>query len=126
FLITENCFEGLVRCDDEGNITPGCAQSWEVSSDGKTYTFQLYQGLKWHIYDSVAERMGENYNPEITADDFVFALQRAADDLTQSPLYSTISSIANAPEVHSGRADESTLGVTASGKYTLTIHLSSP
>ena len=23
FLITENCFEGLVRCDDEGNITPG-------------------------------------------------------------------------------------------------------
>lgn len=124
FLIAENCFEGLVRCDDEGNITPGCAKSWNVSSDGTVYTFELYQGLKWHIYDSVAEKMGENYNPEITADDFVFALQRAADDLTQSPLYSTISSIANAPEVNSGEADESTLGVTATGKYTLTITLS--
>lgn len=126
FLITENCFEGLVRCDDEGNITPGCAESWDISNGGKTYTFQLYQGLRWHIYDSVSEKMGEDYNPEITADDFVFALQRAADDLTQSPLYSTISSIANAPEVHSGSADQSTLGVTSSGKYTLTINLSAP
>ena len=126
FLIAENCFEGLVRCDDEGNITPGCAKSWSVSNDGKTYTFELYQGLKWHIYDSVKKKMGEDYGPEITADDFVFALQRAADDTTQSPLYSTISSIANAPEVHSGSADESTLGVTASGKYSLTINLSSP
>lgn len=126
FLVAENCFEGLVRCDDSGNITPGCAESWEVSNGGKTYTFQLYQGLRWHIYDSVAEKMGEKYNPEITADDFVFALQRAADDLTQCPLYSTISSIMNAPEVHSGSADESTLGVTASGKYTLTINLSAP
>lgn len=125
FLIAENCFEGLVRCDDEGNITPGCAESWSVSSDGTVYTFNLYQGLKWHIYNSVAEKMGEDYNPEITADDFVFALQRAASDLTQSPLYSTISSIVNAPEIHSGTADESTLGVTASGKYTLTITLSS-
>lgn len=126
FLVAENCFEGLVRCDDEGNITPGCAENWNVTNGGRTYTFQLYQGLKWHIYDSVAERMGEKYDPEITADDFVFALQRAADDLTQSPLYSTISSIENAPEVHSGAADESTLGVTSTGKYTLTINLSAP
>ena len=125
FLIIENCFEGLVRCDDDGNITPGCAESWSVSSDGTIYTFYLYQGLKWHIYDSVAERMGEDFDPEITADDFVFALQRAADDLTQSPLYSTISSIVNAAEVHSGALDESALGVEATDTYTLTITLSS-
>lgn len=45
FLIIENCFEGLVRCDDEGNITPGCAESWTVSEDGLTYTFKIKQGL---------------------------------------------------------------------------------
>lgn len=126
FLIIENCFEGLVRCDDEGNITPGCAESWNVSGGGTVYTFNLKQGLKWHIYESVAERMGENFDPEITAQDFVFALQRAASDTTDSPLYSTIASIAGAPEVHSGEKDESTLGVTASGSYTLTITLSAP
>lgn len=125
FLIAENCFEGLVRCDDGGNITPGCAQSWSVSEDGLTYTFKIKQGLKWYIYKSVAEKMGETYDPEITADDFVFALQRAASDLTQCPLYSTISSIQNAPAVHSGAADESELGVSAPDKYTLVITLAS-
>ena len=63
FLIAENCFEGLVRCDDEGNITPGCAKSWSVSNDGKTYTFELYQGLKWHIYDSVKKEDGRRLRP---------------------------------------------------------------
>lgn len=126
FLVIENCFEGLVRCDDDGNITPGCAASWDISSDGLTYTFHITKGLKWYIYKSVAEKMGEDYNPDITADDFVFALQRAASDLTDSPLYSTISAIENAPQVHSGDADESSLGVYAEDQYTLVITLSSP
>ncbi len=126
FLVTENCFEGLVRCDDEGNITAGCAESWNVSSDGLTYIFNIKKGLKWYIYKSVAKKMGENYDPEITADDFVFALQRGASDLTDSPLYSTISAIENAPQVHSGEEDESTLGVSAQDPYTLVIKLSSP
>lgn len=67
--------------------------------------------------------MGEDYNPEITAEDFVFGLQRAADDLTQSPLFATISAIENANEIHSGYKDESELGVYASDKYTLQINL---
>ena len=57
FLIAENCFEGLVRCDDEGNITPGCAESWQVSEDGLSYTFKLKQGLKWYIFPSVKKTM---------------------------------------------------------------------
>lgn len=123
FLIAENCFEGLVRCDDEGNITPGCAESWQVSEDGLSYTFKLKQGLRWYIFPSVKKAMGEDYNPEITAEDFVFGLQRAADDLTQSPLFATISAIENANEIHSGYKDESELGVYASDKYTLQINL---
>ncbi len=123
FLIAENGFEGLLRCDDDGNITPGCAESWQVSDDGLTYTFKLKQGLKWYIFPSVKKAMGDDYDPEITADDFVFALQRAADDLTQSPLFATISGIENANEVHSGERDESELGVYATDKYTLQISL---
>ncbi len=125
FLLIENCFEGLVRCDDEGNITPGCAESWEISSDALTYTFHLYKGLKWCIYDSVSERMGSDWNPEITAEDFVFALQRAADKNTACPLYSTISHIKNASKVHAGKASSSKLGVKATDDYTLQITLSS-
>lgn len=124
FLIAENCFEGLVRCDDEGNITSGCASSWQIDNDGLKYTFHLRTGLHWYIFKSVKERMGEKYDPEITADDFVFALQRAADSITASSLYSTISCIKNAPEINSGRLNKSELGVRAIDKYTLEIYLS--
>lgn len=94
-----------------------------MSEDGLSYTFKLKQGLRWYIFPSVKKAMGEDYNPEITAEDFVFGLQRAADDLTQSPLFATISAIENANEIHSGYKDESELGVYASDKYTLQINL---
>lgn len=125
FVIIENCFEGLVRCDDEGNITPGCAASWRVSDDGLVYTFNLAKGLRWYIFNSVKKRMGDTYNPEITAHDFVFALQRAVDPVTSSPLYSTISNIVNARQINSGKANRSTLGVSALDDYTLEIRLAS-
>lgn len=123
FLIIENCFEGLIRIDDEGNIHPGCATDWTVSNDGLTYTFHLQKGLKWHIFNSVKKRMGEEYNPEITADDFVFALQRTVIPDTESPLYSTVSCIQNASAVNSGSAAPDSLGVHAVDDYTLEIVL---
>ena len=125
FVIIENCFEGLVRCDDEGNITPGCASSWNVSDDGLVYTFNLASNLHWYIFNSVKNRMGKDYDPEITAHDFVFALQRAVDPATSSPLYSTISNIVNANQINSGKADKSKLGVKALDDHTLEIRLSS-
>lgn len=126
FLIIENCFEGLVRSDDEGNISPGCAESWDITDAGLKYTFHLYRNLKWHIFKSVEERMGEHYDPELTAFDFEFALKRAVDPQTESPLYSTISNIYNAQEINSGWLDKSQLGVKALDNYTLEIWLSSP
>jgi len=41
-------FSGLVRLDHELNIVPDIAESWEKSPDGKTYTFYLRQGVKFH------------------------------------------------------------------------------
>ncbi len=128
FLVIENCFEGLVRVLDSGEVRGGVAESWDISSDGLTYTFILRQGAKWHIEEnsSVTDLMGEDFNPDITAHDFVFALQRACDPNTDCPLFSTLSSIVNANEIHSGKKDTSALGVTANDDYTLVITLTSP
>ncbi len=128
FLIIENCFEGLVRVMDDGTVKSGVAENWNVSDDGKTYTFNLRNGAKWHIEeDSKTEELfGKGVNPDITANDFVFALQRAADKNTNAPLFSSISNIKNASKIHSGKMNTSKLGVKALDDYTLEIQLNSP
>ena len=47
-VITEQLYNGLVHTDKNGNIHPELARSWEISSDGLTYTFHLREGVRWH------------------------------------------------------------------------------
>lgn len=46
--VTDQIFNGLVGLDDNLNPVPELADSWEISEDGKTYTFKLHEGVKWH------------------------------------------------------------------------------
>ena len=68
--VINNTFEGLVR-DVAGVISPGIAESWDVSEDGLTYTFHLRHSL-W------------SDGSELTANDFVWSWQRAIDPNTAS------------------------------------------
>lgn len=62
--IAGNFFETLVTTDLEGNIQPMLADSWELSEDGKTFTFHLRQGVLFHNGD------------EMVADDVVASMNR--------------------------------------------------
>ena len=140
YLIIENTFEGLIRIDDDGTVHPGCAENWSVSDDALTYTFNIQKGLKWDIRtdkykegehkgefrDSRLQMLGYEFNPDITAKDFVFALQRAVKPETKCPLFSSVSSIVNALEINSGKKKAETLGVRAVDTYTLEIRLKNP
>src|SRR5690554_119732 len=42
-----NIFEGLTKLNEDGTYSPNLAESWEISPDGKTYTFHLLQGVKF-------------------------------------------------------------------------------
>jgi peptide/nickel transport system substrate-binding protein len=49
FKVTENIFETLIQYGDQDTtIHPGLAESWKVTPDGLTYTFNLRQGIKFH------------------------------------------------------------------------------
>jgi len=49
FMICDNIFEALVAYKDESTaLEPGLATSWEIAPDGKTYTFHLRKGVKFH------------------------------------------------------------------------------
>lgn len=41
-------WEPLITQDDEGNPVPGLAESWQMSPDGKEWTFKLRQGVQFH------------------------------------------------------------------------------
>lgn len=41
-------YDGLVRFEPDGRLTPGLAASWTVAEDGKTVTFRLREGVRWH------------------------------------------------------------------------------
>ena len=59
----------------------------------------------------------------VTADDFVFAFQRALSPATKSPTCSSMFCIKNAKEVNSGALPTNQLGVTAKDAHTLVVQL---
>jgi peptide/nickel transport system substrate-binding protein len=63
--------EGLVAFREDTSIGPMLAESWTVSNEGKTYTFRLRQGIKFHN------------GAVMTADDVVWSLKRWLDPATQ-------------------------------------------
>ncbi|MDR7427535.1 MAG: ABC transporter substrate-binding protein [Armatimonadota bacterium] len=46
--VTANIFSGLIRLGPRGEILPQLATSWQVAPDGRTYTFTLRRGVRWH------------------------------------------------------------------------------
>lgn len=105
--------EGLVR-NTGGEITPGVAESWEVSEDGLTYTFHLNPDAKWSD--------GE----QITAQDFVYGWQRLVDPDTAAPYAFIGEYIVNGAEVEQGKVDPSELAVVAQDDTTLVVTLVHP
>ncbi|QHT60601.1 peptide ABC transporter substrate-binding protein [Paenibacillus lycopersici] len=59
FTVMSGLFEGLTRMDANGNIVPGVAEKWDISADGKTYTFHL-RDAKWSNGDAVTAKDFEN------------------------------------------------------------------
>ena len=106
-------FECLLTVDQNGAIAPGCAETWESSEDGLTWTFHLRKGLKWS--DGSA----------FTASDFVYSWQRVADPATAAPYADTVLwPVENFDAVFAGEMDPSQLGVSAPDDQTFVVKLS--
>ncbi|MGX9933644.1 peptide ABC transporter substrate-binding protein [Virgibacillus salarius] len=116
FQFLGSTMEGLYRLDKNGEPTEGIAKEHKVSDDGLTWTFTLREDAKW-----------ENGDP-VTANDFVYAWQRAVNPETGSEYgpYMMSGVIKNAEAVSSGDAAVDELGVTAKDDYTLVVELENP
>ncbi|MFW5986222.1 MAG: ABC transporter substrate-binding protein [Halanaerobiales bacterium] len=67
-IVTKTIFDTIVKFDDEtSEIKPDIAESWDVSEDGKEYTFYLREDITFHNGD------------KLTAEDVKFSLERMLD-----------------------------------------------
>jgi peptide/nickel transport system substrate-binding protein len=83
-VVYANVFEGLTSIGPAGEVEPALAASWDISDDGKVYTFKLHEGVKFHD------------GTDLTAEDVKFSLDRArAEDSTnaQKGLFAQIDSV---------------------------------
>lgn len=65
-------FDGLVTLDENLLPQPNIAESWHISADGLTYTFILRKDVLFHPH----EAFGSEKTRSVTAQDFVFSLNR--------------------------------------------------
>lgn len=107
-------FSGLVGLNDKLEVVPDIAQKWEVSPDGKTYTFTLRQGVKFHS------------GKDVKAADFKYSLERACSPKTESTVADTyLGDIVGAADVLSGKSTALS-GVQVVDDYTLKITIDAP
>ncbi len=127
-VAVEALYEGLVRLDENGDVYPGAAESWDVSTDGRQYTFHLRKDAQWSksIVTEDGETSVSSTPSPLTADDFVFAWRRAVNPTTKSPSASSFSLIKNASSIISGSLSPDQLGVSATDDHTLVVTLESP
>lgn len=114
FVYPRHVFETLIIKGKDGNLKNGVAESFDISQDGLKYTFTLRTNSKW------------TDGKIVTANDFVYALRRAADPLSGAEYTSFIEYVKNASSILAGKLPKERLGVKAIDDYTLEIELESP
>jgi ABC-type oligopeptide transport system substrate-binding subunit/DNA-binding SARP family transcriptional activator len=107
-------FSGLVEINAEQAITPDVARTWEISNDGRTFTFHLRDDAHWS--DGVP----------VTADDFVFAWRRALDPKNGLMAIGSMAEIVGAEAFHRGEASWDAVGIRARDPRTLELALQEP
>ena len=103
-------FDGLLRFDQNLNLEPALAEDWQVSSDGRVYTFRLRKGVRFHN------------GREVTAGDFVYSISRHLNPDSKSEDAEHYTKILGASRYRQGKASFLS-GLAAPDPYTLKITL---
>ncbi|MGD8485633.1 MAG: ABC transporter substrate-binding protein [Chloroflexota bacterium] len=85
FQVLENVFDTLVEPDENLEMVPSLAESWEVSEDGLTYTFQLRDDVTWHD------------GSPLTAADVVYSYGRIRESANNGWRFGTVTDV-SAPD----------------------------
>ncbi|MFQ5915321.1 MAG: ABC transporter substrate-binding protein [Nitrospinota bacterium] len=108
-------FSGLTRVDENFRPVPDLAESWTVSEDGRTFTFNLRRGVKWHD--------GQPFSAEDVK--FTYETLLHKDNRAGASHFNYFGYIEGAPEYRAGKAD-SVKGVEVLDPHKVRIRLREP
>ena len=108
--------EGLTTANPKGGSSiAGAAESWDISEDGKTYTFYLQKNGRWSNGD------------QLTAHDFVWSWKRLLTPSLGAQYPDMLYYVVGASDYHNGITDDfSEVGVKAVDDLTLEVQLNNP
>jgi oligopeptide transport system substrate-binding protein len=113
--VIEQMMRGLTRLGPDLRPAPALAERWEVSPDGRTYTFHLRRDVVWT--DGVPLR----------ADQFVYAWRRLLDPATAAEYAYFLFPVQGARAFNAGEeSDPDRIGVRALDAHTLEVELEAP
>jgi oligopeptide transport system substrate-binding protein len=112
--IVVEIFSGLVALSTDLQLVPDLAESWEISADGTVYTFTIRADATFHD------------GKPVTAQDFKWSLERAANPRTASPVADTyLNDLVGIDDVIEGRTTE-IAGIQVIDERTLQITIDAP
>lgn len=106
--VVDLMFDALVDNTPEGEPKADVAERWEISEDGKTYTFYLKKGIRFHD------------GHELTAEDVQFTYETIAHPDYNGPRWSTMQDVVGAQEFRDGKADHVD-GIKIIDEYTISF-----
>ncbi|MCD4513579.1 ABC transporter substrate-binding protein [Brucella pseudogrignonensis] len=110
----KSLFDGLMDYEPgTTNLRKEIAEDYTISDDGKTFTFKLRKGVKFHN------------GRELNADDVKYSIERVVNPKTQSPGAGFFGSIVGFEDASTGKA-EALSGITVVDPYTIKFELSRP
>ena len=113
-IYISHVFEGLTIRDRDNKIVPGVAESWDISDDGKVYTFYLRTNSTW------------SDGKPVVAGDFVYSWRRQVDPKVASEYSYQHEPVKNAMAITRGELPVESLGIKAIDDHILVVELEAP
>ena len=105
-------YSSLVAFDEEMDVVPRVAHSWDISDDGTVYTFHLRRDVRYHQDESIPE------GRVVNAEDVCYSFNRVVDKTLNSPGSWIFASVAHDDGNYAFQAlDDSTFQVTLSKPF---------
>lgn len=79
--VCNQLFNGLVQLDSQLKVQPSIAKHWNISDEGRKYTFHLRTDIFFHEHPLLPTRKQRH----VKADDFVYSFKRLLDEKVASP-----------------------------------------